>query len=106
MGEGFAIAAASWILAIAFLIFFLLVYLPVMRREAKFLREKFGEAYDQYAAQTSLFIPMLGTGSQAGPKSGPAKQFRWQRYRKNHEYEAALGYVAGMVFLAVKLRLR
>jgi hypothetical protein len=106
MGEGFAIAAASWILALAFLIFFLLVYLPVMHREAKFLREKFGEAYDQYAAHTSLFIPMLGSKSKAGAESGPTKQFRWQLYRKNHEYEAALGYIAGLVFLAVKLRLR
>jgi len=31
--------------------------------------------------------------------------FRWARYLKNREYEAALGYALVMLFLAVKMRL-
>ncbi len=106
MGVGFAIAAGSWILGLAFLGFFLLVYWPVMRREEKFLREKFGEAYDQYANSTSLFFPMFRVGAKIGQKPVPSGTFLWERYRKNHEYEAALGYIAGLVFLAVKLLLQ
>lgn len=106
IGVGFAIAAGSWILVLAFLGFFLLVYWPVMRREEKFLREKFGEAYDQYANTTSLFFPTFSVGAKAGQKPAPVEIFRWERYRKNHEYEAALGYIAGLVFLAIKLLIR
>ena len=106
MGVGFAIAAGSWILGLAFLGFFLLIYWPVMRREERFLREEFGEAYNQYAASTSLFFPTFRVGPKAGQKPALGETFRWERYRKNHEYEATLGYIAAIVFLAVKLLLR
>jgi hypothetical protein len=43
---------------------------------------------------------------KVGQSFAPEEKFRWERYRKNREYEAALGYLTGLVFLAVKLRLR
>ena len=51
MGVGFAIAARSWALGLGFLIFFLLIYWPVMRREEDFLRSQFGAEYDRYQAE-------------------------------------------------------
>jgi len=100
IGLGFSIACSSWILGGVFVALFLVVYPLVMRREEDFLRQKFGEAYARYAAQVPLFFPAL----HALP--APESAFRWERYRKNREYEAALGYVAAMVFLFLKFKLR
>jgi len=100
MGLGFALAGGSWSLGVAFLAFFLAVYWPVMRREEQFLRREFGDIYVRYAATVPFFFPRWRRTSAA------AEKFRWDRYRKNREYEAALGYVAGMVFLALKSWLR
>lgn len=100
MGVGFAVAGRRWPLLLAFLILFLLVYWPVMRREEGFLRRQFSEAYSPYAQSVPMFFP---TGRRA-PASGDP--FRWSRYRKNREYQAALGYVAALAFLVLKMLLR
>jgi len=100
LGCGFAIAGARWWLAVAFVIFFLLIYWPVMRREEDFLRRQFGEAYDRYAEAVSLFISTRG-----GPRP-EGEAFRWEQYRRNREYQAAIGYVAGILFLILKMALR
>ncbi len=100
MGLGFAVAGGSWILGAAFLAFFLAVYWPVIRREEQFLRQEFGETYARYAAAVPLFFPRL---RRAGNGRGKGS---WGQYRRNREYEAALGYLAGLLFLVFKARLR
>ncbi len=100
MGLGFTVAGGSWVLGLAFLALFLLVYWPVMRREENFLRQEFGETYARYAKAVPLFFPAF----RRAPAS--EEKFRWERYRKNREFEAALGYLTGMVFLALKIWLR
>lgn len=106
MGVGFAIAAGSWALGLAFLTFFLLVYWPVIRREEDFLHRQFSKEYDRYAADTPLFFPTFVAAFKGKQNITPGEKFRWERYRKNREYEAALGYLAGLVFLVVKLQLQ
>ena len=101
LGGGFAIAGGSWILGLAFVGLFLLIYLPVMRRESDFLRREFAGLYDEYAAAVPLFLPRLS----AWGGSTEAAKFRWDQYRKNREYQAALGYAAGIIFLALKIAL-
>lgn len=96
MGAGFAVAGGRWELALAFVVFFLLVYVPVMRREEAELRGLFGERFEQYARTVPLFLP---TGRGA-PKGGGG--FAWRRYARNREYQAAIGFAAGLVFLGVK----
>ncbi len=100
LGLGFAIAGRSWIMGVGFAAFFVLVYGPVMNREAQFLRREFPEAFEQYAKQVPLFLPKLSR------MPGGNEKFLWRLYLKNREYEAAAGYVAGMVFLAIKMWLR
>ncbi|HTV57231.1 MAG TPA: isoprenylcysteine carboxylmethyltransferase family protein [Terriglobia bacterium] len=100
LGAGFMIAGGSWVIAMVFIGLFLLIYLPVMRAEENFLRQKFGPEYDDYARVVPLFLPAVrrygqGTGS-----------FQWVRYQANREYNAALGYVAIVIFLIIKLVLR
>lgn len=100
IGIGLVVAGAQWGLGVAFVIFFVFVYGPVMRREEKNLRQRFGQEYEAYAATTPLFLP--------SPKSINVRheKFDWKRYRRNHEYEAALGYLAGIIFLIIKILLR
>jgi len=99
IGSGFALAGGSWLIGLAFLAFFVLLYWPVMRREESFLSWRFGEVYARYAAAVPFFFPRWrgATGRQ---------KFDWARYRRNREYEAALGYLGAIVFLALKLWLK
>jgi len=100
MGLGGAVAGRSWIMGVAFAAFFVLVYWPVMKREAQFLRREFPEAFEPYAKQVPLFFPMLPRIPVGGEK------FQWPLYLKNREYEAAAGYVSAVLFLALKMWLR
>jgi protein-S-isoprenylcysteine O-methyltransferase Ste14 len=100
MGLGFAVAGGSGILGVAFLILLLAIYWPVILREEEFLRKKFGGTYEQYARVVPLFLPRIAKAPDG------RELFRWDLYRKNREHEAALGYLGGIVFLAIKTWLR
>jgi protein-S-isoprenylcysteine O-methyltransferase Ste14 len=100
LGLGFAAAGRSWIIGVAGAAFFVLVYWPVMKREAQFMRKEFPEAFEPYAKQVPIFFPKLSR-TPAG-----SEKFQWRLYLKNREYEAAMGYVSAMVFLALKMWLR
>lgn len=106
MGVGFAIAAASWVLGLLFLIFFLLIYAPVMRREEEEMRQRFGGEYERYSGSVPLFLPRLVRRTETEPSVSTKETFQWKRYRKNREYEAGLGYLVGLFFLAAKMKLR
>jgi protein-S-isoprenylcysteine O-methyltransferase Ste14 len=103
IGAGFALAGGSWTLGLSFLVLFLVIYGTVMRREEDFLRGQFKEKFEGYARAVPLFVPAF---APRGDRPLPEERFLWARYRKNHEYEAALGYLGGMAFLALKLWLR
>jgi protein-S-isoprenylcysteine O-methyltransferase Ste14 len=103
IGGGFAVAGGSWALGLSFVALFFLIYWAVMRREEAFLRRQFGDSFDHYARTVPLFVPVPGSRAEA---ARPEERFSWNRYRRNHEYEAALGYLAGVVFLVLKWWLR
>jgi protein-S-isoprenylcysteine O-methyltransferase Ste14 len=96
MGAGFALAGGRWILALACVVLFATIYWPVIRREEEYLRREFGGVYDHYAQCVPLFLPRW-----RWPAGGD--KFQWKQYRKNHEYEAFLGYIAIMMVLAFKV---
>ena len=100
MGTGFALAGGSWVLGAAFFLLLVLVYWPVMRQEEEYLRDRFPEAYEVYAKTVPFFIPAWR------PAASKSESFRWELYRKNREYEAALGYAGVLLFLGLKLSLR
>jgi protein-S-isoprenylcysteine O-methyltransferase Ste14 len=100
IGIGLVLAGAQWVLGVVLVAFFLVVYGPVMHREARNLHHRFGREYDDYSATVPLFFPFRK------PLKPSKTNFEWKRYRRNREYEAALGYFAGVIFLIVKILLR
>jgi len=92
---GAAAASNSMISGAILVAYFALVYSVVMRREERELRGHHGEAFDDYARRVPLFFPRLTPSRGSVASSG---SFSLAQYRKNHEYEAAIGF---LVLLAV-----
>ncbi|HEY6385017.1 MAG TPA: isoprenylcysteine carboxylmethyltransferase family protein [Candidatus Acidoferrum sp.] len=92
-----AVTTRSWISAAILGIYFALFYSIVMRREEAELRQHHGAAFDEYALAVPLFFPRLTPAklSFVGPGS-----FSIAQYKKNHEYQAAIGF---LLLLAVLL---
>jgi len=93
VAAGLVLASREPILAAVFGAVFVFVYLPVIELEEQHLRKLFPE-FDQYAAQTPLLLPRLTPYAKG--------RFRWELYRKNEEYQALLGFLAGAAVLVVK----
>lgn len=86
---GAAVATHSWISATILMLYFAAVYSVVMRREEDELRGHHEAAFEEYAKAVPLFFPSMSAAKFPG---GSARSFSFQQYRKNHEYEAAIGY--------------
>jgi protein-S-isoprenylcysteine O-methyltransferase Ste14 len=103
LAAGAAIAMHSWWAAGLLLLYFALVYSFVMRREEMELRHRYSVAFDAYAAAVPLFLPRLTAASTGVTAKG---SFSWRQYRKNHEYQAAIGFLFLLAVLVVIWRLR
>jgi protein-S-isoprenylcysteine O-methyltransferase Ste14 len=101
LGLGTVIAGGKWIFVLAFLGFFAVVYGRTMRHEEAVLEEAFSERYRHYAAQVPLLLPRLAP--YRAPDAGGGSGFSVTRYRRNREWEALLGAVAGFAFLLLKM---
>lgn len=99
LAAGFALAARSWWVAIAMAVFFLAVYMPVIRAEEAFLRQRFPQ-FESYAREVRRLLPRL-TAVADGHGA-----FSWELYWRHREYDALLGSAAMMAALAAKLRFR
>jgi protein-S-isoprenylcysteine O-methyltransferase Ste14 len=100
---GAAVAMNSWLAAALLLIYFALVYTLVMRREEIELRGHHGAEFDAYAKSVPLFFPKL---TSTAPPNATEGAFSWSQYRKNHEHQAALGFLFLLLLLAIIWRLR
>jgi len=92
VAAGLAGAAREPLLAVLFAAVFGLVYLPVVELEEQHLRQLFPE-YEDYAARVPLFVPRRPARVGEG-------RFRWALYLKNREYNALVGFLAGVAWLA------
>lgn len=103
LAAGAGWAMHSWISAAILLVYFAVVYFVVMRREEGELRGHFSEAFELYARRVPLFFPRLTPARVEGSSPG---EFSFAQYRKNHEHQAALGFVFLLALLLVIWRLR
>jgi protein-S-isoprenylcysteine O-methyltransferase Ste14 len=97
VAAGLAVASRSIGLAALFAVVFLLVYLPVIQNEEQHLRQIFPE-YAEYAERVPALIPRLNPA-----RENNANPFCAGLYLKNQEYQAGLGFLAGMLFLLWKV---
>lgn len=96
VAAGFAVAARDVWLAVAMLVFFLGVYLPVIFSEEEWLRANF-PAFEEYARRVPRLWPRFRS---AGAAPGG---FSRELYLQHREYNAVLGAVAMLAALVVKL---
>ncbi|MGH9782206.1 MAG: methyltransferase family protein, partial [Candidatus Acidiferrales bacterium] len=100
LAAGFVIAGNSLWAGIIVAAYLALFYPAVMKREEGELRARYGNDFDVYAADVPLFWPRLRP-ARMGSESPP--QFSPQLYRRNREYQAALGFLVGLALLCVKM---
>ncbi len=96
VAAGLAVASRSVGLGVLFAAVFLLVYLPAIQLEQQHLRDIF-PGYAAYAKRVPMLLPRL---TPAGAASNP---FTWAQYRKNREYQAAIGFGIGVAWLVFRV---
>src|SRR6185437_11279015 len=91
---GLAVAGHRALLAAIFIGVFLLVYLPAIELEEQHLIAIL-PGYREFAARVPLLLPRWPGGW--GPDS-----FSFALYCKNQEYQALIGWLAGIVWLVIR----
>jgi protein-S-isoprenylcysteine O-methyltransferase Ste14 len=99
---GAAIATHSWLSAAVLAAYFALFYSVVMRREEQELRQQHGAAFDQYARVVPLFFPRW---TPAVLSASSFSTFSFAQYKKNHEWQAFVGFLLLLAVLVVLWRL-
>jgi protein-S-isoprenylcysteine O-methyltransferase Ste14 len=100
MGVGFAAAARSWWVGVALVVMFFAIYLPVIRDEEAFLRQKFPE-FEDYARRVPRMFPRIVPDTRGDASGG----FSLDLYLKHREYNALLGALAMFAALIAKMTL-
>ena len=98
IGLGFAVASRSWWVAVVLIVMFFAIYVPVIRGEEKFLREKFPE-FEEYARRVPRMFPRIGRSSKGGGS------FSFDLYWQHREYNALVGALGMMAALVAKMML-
>jgi protein-S-isoprenylcysteine O-methyltransferase Ste14 len=94
---GFALASRNLWVALAIIVLFFAIYLPVIKSEEAFLRSAFAN-FDDYSEKVPRLFPRFRPVEDAGSGS-----FSRELYLKHREYNALLG--AAMMMLALVLKL-
>jgi hypothetical protein len=99
IGIGFALASRNWWVGIVLVVMFFAIYLPVIRGEEAFLRQKFPE-FAKYAQQVPRMLPRVTPSGTTESAS-----FSLDLYREHREYNALLGALAMFAVLIGKMLL-
>jgi protein-S-isoprenylcysteine O-methyltransferase Ste14 len=104
LAAGFIVAGDSWWAGLIVGVYFAVFYYAVIRDEEADLRKRFGAAFEEYAARTPSFFPGFGARKgEARPANARANAFSWAQYRRNREYQALLGTIAGLVMVWLRM---
>lgn len=99
IAAGFAVALMSWPVAVMLAAMFLIIYVPVIASEERFLRATFPD-FEAYCRRVPRLIPRLTparpTGSETEVLSG---KFSLDLYLRHREYNAAIG--AALLYLSL-----
>ena len=110
LAAAFMVLGRSWWAGAFVALYFALFYYAVMRNEESDLRARYGPTFEDYAAQVPLFFPRLHpvSAQRAGAVAAakPRKSFSWSQYRRNREYQALVGTMAGLGIMWLRIWLR
>lgn len=106
LAAGFAIAGGSWLAGLLVVAYFVIFYYAVMRNEEEDLHRRFGAVFDAYAARVPLFFPWFTGANERASGGEEAERFSWKQYRRNREYKALIGTIAGFGVLFVRMWIR
>lgn len=98
VAAGLVVAGASWTAAILVAGYLAAFYPLAMRREEEKLGRRYGRVFEEYAARVS---PLWPRSTRAGVRSW---RFSWTLYRYNGEFQSALGVLAALAVLWLRMR--
>lgn len=91
---GFCIMADNLWAALLGVALFTLIYRPVLRREAEYMEQLFGDQYRQWAATVPLFFPTWTSYPAQG-------RYDWGLVQKHREHRNALAMLVGIGLLVL-----
>ena len=92
---GFALALLSWPVTLLLAFGFLVIYVPVIASEERFLRATFPD-FDAYCRRVPRLLPRL---TAAPAPAGQSGSFSFPLYLKHREYNALIG--AALLYLCL-----
>ena len=99
IAAGFAVALLNWVVAVMLAAMFLIIYVPVIASEERFLRANFPD-FEAYCRRVPRLIPRL-TAAHPGEAETEVSsgKFSFARYLRHREYNAAIG--AALLYLSL-----
>ena len=95
-GSGVLVAGRIYWFLLPFVILYLLLYIPVMKREEQELHQGYGDSFLAYAGRVPMFFPRLS------PAEGEPSAFLWSRVKRNREHRHLLALLIAGIFLIAK----
>jgi protein-S-isoprenylcysteine O-methyltransferase Ste14 len=91
IAAGFAVALLSWQVAAMLAAMFLIIYVPVIASEERFLRSTFPD-FEVYCRRVPRLIPKAsGAATRGGQTEVSSGKFSLDLYLRHREYNAAIG---------------
>jgi protein-S-isoprenylcysteine O-methyltransferase Ste14 len=99
IAAGFAVALLSWPVAAMLAAMFLIIYVPVIASEERFLRSNFSD-FDAYCHRVPRLIPRLTAAAPSTRQTEvSAGKFSLDLYLRHREYNSAIG--ATLLYLSL-----
>jgi protein-S-isoprenylcysteine O-methyltransferase Ste14 len=97
MAAGFAVALLSWLVAVVLAVGFVVIYVPVIASEERFLRATFPD-FEAYCRRVPRLIPRW-TAARPTEAETASGAFSMALYRQHREYNAGIG--ATLLYLSL-----
>ncbi|MDQ3697480.1 MAG: isoprenylcysteine carboxylmethyltransferase family protein [Gemmatimonadota bacterium] len=103
IAAGFALIG-HWSLLLAVIVFFAVVYIPVIERERLHMSRRFPEAYPEYQRNVPAFLPRPFPWRAGAAAQGNGGRFSLELYLRHREWRAAVAFVATLAFLVWRMQ--